>query len=106
MVAVVVLGAIVGLVNGVIVTRIGIPSFIVTLAMLVTWRDALRWTTEGAWVQDLPANFQWLGLGQQGGEMFIVALALIIFISFAWILRNMVAGRKVYAVGSDSDQTM
>jgi len=89
--------------NGVLIGWLRLPSIIVTLAMLVTWRDALRWTTEGAWVQDLPANFQWFGLGQQAGELFIVALALIIFVGFAWILRNMVAGRKIYAVGSDAE---
>jgi rhamnose transport system permease protein len=33
----------------------------------------LRWVTEGAWVQNLPANFQWFGLGQRIGELLIVA---------------------------------
>ena len=96
-------GVAIGALNGVLIGWLRLPSIIVTLAMLVTWRDALRWTTEGAWVQDLPANFQWFGLGQQTGELFIVALALIIFVGFAWILRNMVAGRKIYAVGSDAE---
>lgn len=96
-------GAAMGAVNGVLIGRLRLPSIIVTLAMLVLWRDALRWMTEGAWVQDLPANFQWFGLGQLSGEWLIVAITLAIFAGFAWALRNMIAGRKVYAVGSDDE---
>ena len=33
----------------------------------------------------------------------IVAITLIIFVGFAWALRNMAAGRTVYAVGSDAE---
>ena len=40
MVLVIALGAVTGAINGLIVTRIGIPSFIVTLAMLVAYRSA------------------------------------------------------------------
>jgi rhamnose transport system permease protein len=96
-------GAVMGALNGVLIGRLGLPSIIVTLAMLVLWRDALRWVTEGAWVQNLPANFQWFGLTQQSGEWLIVAITLVLFVCIAWVLRNMVAGRTVYAVGSDAE---
>ena len=102
-VAVVLIGTAMGSLNGVLVGYLRLPSIIVTLAMLVAWRDALRWTTEGAWVQDLPASFQWFGFGQRSGELIIVATALLLFILFSWALRNMNAGRTVYAVGSDSE---
>lgn len=96
-------GAAMGSLNGVLVGWLRLPSIIVTLAMLVLWRDSLRWLTEGAWVQNLPANFQWFGLSQRGGELTIVAITLIILVAFAWTLRNVVAGRKIYAVGSDAE---
>ncbi|HQZ97316.1 MAG TPA: ABC transporter permease [Pyrinomonadaceae bacterium] len=96
-------GAAMGSLNGVLVGWLRLPSIIVTLAMLVLWRDALRWLTEGAWVQNLPENFQWFGLSQRGGELTIVVITLIIFVAFAWTLRNVVAGRKIYAVGSDAE---
>ncbi len=102
-VCVLLIGALMGALNGVLIGWLRLPSIIVTLAMLVLWRDALRWLTEGAWVQDLPANFQWFGLGQTYGEIVIVAIALLLFIGFAWSLRNISAGRKVYAVGSDAE---
>lgn len=97
------IGSAMGAVNGVLVGWFKLPSIIVTLAMMVTWRDGLRWTTEGAWVQDLPANFQWFGLGQTAGQMLIVGIPLVIFGCFAWILRNLNTGRAIYAVGSDAE---
>lgn len=101
--SVLLIGAAMGAVNGIFVGWFRLPSIIVTLAMLVAWRDGLRWTTEGAWVQNLPANFQWFGMGQTVGQILIVAIPLAIFIVFAWILRNLNVGRAIYAVGSDAE---
>lgn len=97
------IGGLMGAVNGVLIGWFRLPSIIVSLAMLVAWRDGLRWTTEGAWVQDLPSNFQWFGLGQIGGQLLIVWIPLIIFVVFAWSLRNLNLGRAIYAVGSDAE---
>src|SRR5213078_1203971 len=97
------IGAAMGAVNGVLVGSLRLPSIIVTLAMLVAWRDALRWTTGGEWVQDLPANFQWFGLGQSLGQWLIVSASLTLLAVLAWTLRNLAAGRAVYAVGSDAE---
>jgi rhamnose transport system permease protein len=97
------IGAAMGAVNGLLVGRLRLPSIIVSLAMLVAWRDLLRWVTEGAWVQDLPANFQWFGLGQRLGQWMLVIIALTVFVSFNWLLGNLRAGRAIYAVGSDTE---
>jgi len=102
-VPVVLIGCVMGAVNGLFIGRMGLPSIIVTLAMLVIWRDGLRWVTEGAWVQGLPVNFQWFGLGQTGGEVVILGVAALLVAAFAWILRHLAAGRMVYAVGSDAE---
>ena len=101
--AVLLLGALMGALNGALVGWLKLPSIIVTLAMLVAWRDALRWWTQGEWVQGLPANFQWFGLGQSVAQWLIVALALGVLITFSWMLKNLGAGRAVYAVGSDAE---
>jgi len=101
--SVVLLGAMMGAVNGALVGYLRLPSIIVTLAMLVAWRDALRWVTQGAWVQGLPANFQWFGLGQTAAQWLIVGGALAVLAAFSWMLRNLGAGRAVYAVGSDAE---
>src|SRR5262249_55826720 len=101
--SVLLIGATMSAVNGFLVGRIGLPSIIVTLAMLVAWRDGLRWVTQVAWVLALPANFQWFGLGQTFAQWLIVITALAVLVTFGWILRNLGAGRAVYAVGSDAE---
>ncbi len=100
---VVLIGAAMGAVNGLLVGHLGLPSIIVTLAMMVAWRDALRWVTQGAWVGELPTNFQWFGLGQRWAQWLIVSIALAVVVSFSWLLRNLGAGRALYAVGSDRE---
>jgi len=97
------IGAVMGAVNGALVGWLRLPSIIVTLAMLVAWRDALRWTTGGEWVQNLPANFQWFGMGQGLGQWLIVIVAVAVLIFFIWTLRGFSAGRALYAVGSDAE---
>src|SRR5256886_10097422 len=89
LVCVVMIGAAMGAINGALIGTLRLPSIIVTLAMLVAWRDALRWITGGVWVQNLPANFQWLGLGQGLGQWLIVIAALLVLGFFAWTLRSM-----------------
>jgi rhamnose transport system permease protein len=96
-------GAAMGALNGFFVGRLGLPSIIVTLAMLVTWRDALRWRTEGAWIQGLPASFQWFGFEPARAYWLIALVALAVLVCAAWALRNLRIGRALYAVGSDAE---
>jgi rhamnose transport system permease protein len=96
-----IVGCAMGALNGVLIGVLGLPSIIVTLAMLVVWRDGLRWLTEGAWVQDLPANFQWFGFNADIARWLIVGIAIAILAIFGWILRHLQIGRALYAVGSD-----
>jgi rhamnose transport system permease protein len=100
---VIAIGAVLGSVNGFLVGTLGLPSIIVTLAMLVAWRDALRWATEGAWVQDLPASFQWFGVAPGVAQALIVVIAIAVLVVSGWALRNLKSGRNLYAVGSDDE---
>ena len=100
---VILIGVLMGTINGVLVGSVRLPSIIVTLAMLVAWRDALRWVTGGEWVQNLPANFQWFGMGQQLGQWLIVLASLAVLVVLSWALHSLAIGRAVYAVGSDAE---
>ena len=101
--SIILLGALLGAINGLFVARLGLPSVVVTLATMVIWRDSLRWATEGAWVQGLPTGFQWFGLSQRTGEWTIVVAAAGVLLASACGLRSLPAGRAVYAVGSDHE---
>jgi rhamnose transport system permease protein len=96
-------GALLGSINGALVAYAGIPSIVVTLAAMVAFRDALRWITQGAWVQDLPANFQWLGMSQAGSNAITFVVAGALAAGIGWGLRNLSAGRAVYATGSNAN---
>lgn len=99
-VAICLAGAVLGAINGGLVAYVRIPSIVVTLAAMVAWRDALRWSTQGAWVQDLPRNFQWFGGTQFTSQSITAGVALVLFAGMAWGLRNLAAGRAIYATGS------
>jgi rhamnose transport system permease protein len=96
-------GGLMGAFNGVFIAFMGLPSIVVTLATMVIWREGLRWERQGAFVQGLPAGFQWLGLSQLTGQVLLVLTALAILAAFAWGMRWLQAGRTVYAVGSDQE---
>jgi rhamnose transport system permease protein len=101
--AALVCGLLAGAANGAFVAYLELPSIVVTLASMVAVRDALRWTTQGAWVQNLPATFQWFGLRQQQFPIVAFAIATALAAALAWGLRNVGAGRAIYATGSDVD---
>jgi rhamnose transport system permease protein len=97
------IGAALGALNGALVAYARIPSIVVTLATMVALRDGLRWVTQGAWVQDLPAQFQWLGFAQATYPWLSAALTLGLVIAIAWGLRHVAAGRALYATGSNRE---
>ena len=45
-------GAALGAFNGALVAGLGLPSIVITLATMVVWREALRWSREGEFVTD------------------------------------------------------
>ena len=93
-------GALMGGINGALVAWVRIPSIVVTLATMVALRDGLRWVTQGAWVQDLPPGFQWFGQSQAASELITAGCAAALAVGMNWGLRNLAAGRVVYATGS------
>ena len=97
------IGAALGAVNGALVAYARMPSIVVTLATMVALRDGLRWATQGAWVQDLPRGFQWLGFAQSTYPLLIAAMTAGVLILAAWGLRHLAAGRALYAVGSNRE---
>ncbi len=97
------IGGALGALNGALVAYVRLPSIVVTLATMVALRDLLRWSTQGAWIQDLPPTFQWLGVGQSAYPIVAAGVALGLFAACAWAARNVRLGRAIYATGSNPD---
>ncbi len=96
-------GALLGAVNGALVSSLKAPSIVVTLATMIALREALNWITQGAWVQNLPSKFQWFGLPQSQGEVLLFGITGITILLMWWASRKLMLVRAVYAVGSNSD---
>ncbi len=101
----IVVGGVVGLVNGLAITRLRVVPFIATLGMLGVARGTAKWfagqqtvNVSETWVNELLVTFPnppWL-LVAPG-----VWIAIILAILAAVILRNTVFGRRVFALGSN-----
>src|SRR5438445_4624238 len=96
-------GAALGALNGALVAYGRMPSIVVTLAAMVALRDGLRWMTQGAWIDNLPPGFQWLGVTQASFPIVTGGGVAMLVLAMAWGMRNLAAGRAVYATGSNND---
>ena len=96
------IGGLMGSINGALIAGLGLPSIVVTLATMVTWREALRWKRQGEFV-NLPDGIQWFGLSQLAGQWTVLVIALALLVVLAICMKHLAAGRFVYAVGSDAE---
>lgn len=95
-------GALLGAINGALIAGLRLPSIVVTLATMVTWRKALDWRRQGEFV-NLPDGGQWLGLSQSAGQWTLIATALVLLGLLAFATKHLAAGRFLYAIGSDAE---
>ncbi len=95
-------GALMGALNGVLVAWLRLPSIVVTLATMVTWQEGLRLWQQGR-LLNLPPGVQWFGLNQAAGQTVLIVFAVAFVAIAAWMMKNIAAGRRVYAVGSDAE---
>jgi ribose transport system permease protein len=102
------IGVGVGVVNGVITTRLRVPSFITTLGMLLILSGAVFWWTEGAPRGALADNFR--EIGRMGIDDFPVleqlpwsVLIMLVLGAGAVYLMRAAWGRRLMAVG-DNEQ--
>jgi len=95
-----VLAALYGLLNGLLIARFKIMAFIVTLATLYLGRGLGLWITETR-AMNLPDLFYQLGASRFVGIPMPV-LVLIIVVLLAYVtLHHTPLGRQIYAVGGD-----
>lgn len=101
------IGGVLGLVNGLLISRLNIPPFIATLGMMTFARGAALAYTEGQPITglgNLGEGFRFLGSGEVLGIPMPIIVAGIVFI-LAWILLNQIPfGRYISALG-DNEST-
>lgn len=95
------LGTALGAFNGIVITKLKIPAFIATLAMMAIARGGTLVYTDGRPITGLPSSFAFLGRGYIGNVPFPIILMLIIFILAYIVLKLTRFGRYVYATGGN-----
>ncbi len=100
---VVVAGALAGAVNGVLVTRLALPSLAVTIGTMALYRGVAYILLGDAAVADFPAGYTDFGIGNVGGgflpDTFLVLLPLAAV--FLVLLQFTAFGRTLYAMGAN-----
>lgn len=96
-------GALIGLINGILVVRFTLNAFIVTLAMLIILRGMLVGATSGRTLFDLPDAFYALMIITFLGLPLAVWLAALAFVVAAIVLRYHRLGRALYAIGGNPE---
>jgi rhamnose transport system permease protein len=97
-----VIGATAGLINGLLITRVGLPSLAVTIGTLTLYRGLANVILGAATVSNFPAPFNTLGVNGFLGIPWLswsVALFVVFAVITGVMLRMTPFGRSLYAIG-------
>lgn len=96
------IGAAVGMFNGVVICKTNIPPFIVTLASMNITKGIALVYTQGAPIRCMTDAFKFPGAGYVGPIPTPVILMLIIFVIAIVLVNRTHFGRHIYAVGGNA----
>ncbi|MFT3888715.1 MAG: ABC transporter permease [Arachnia sp.] len=104
--AIAVVGALIGLVNGLNVSRLGLPPFIATLAMMMVARGLALIISNKSSISIKNPGYSWLANGQLiPGVPNAVLLFILLAILAAFLLNKTLLGRYALAIGSNEEAT-
>ena len=98
-----VVGALVGALNAVLIVRFGLNGFIVTLGMLIVLRGLLTGISGGQTFFDLPASMMYPGSAVWFGVPASIWICLLLFTAGVVVLGFTSLGRSLYAIGGNVD---
>lgn len=94
-------GVLFGAFNGYIITKAGVPSFIVTLGTMTMGRGLALILSKGRPVSNLSESFNFIGGGSLLGIPVPIVLLGIIFFVCLVLLNKTTIGRYIYAIGGN-----
>jgi rhamnose transport system permease protein len=103
--AVLVAGAFAGALNGVLVTRLGLPSLAVTIGTLALYRGLAYVILGDQAVADFPAQYTNWGFGTFAGTQIPnVTIPFVVFaVVFGVVLHRTGIGRSIFAMGANEE---
>ena len=96
-------GALCGLINGLLITRLKINPFIVTLGMLGVIRGTTLTISKGLPASRLPDAFKYLGEGTILGAPVVLWILLVCAVVMHFVLEHTRLGRYAFSIGSNPD---
>ena len=99
------LGSVLGMFNGLIITRGNVPPIIATLGTLSIYRGLVFFYSQGTWINsfELPRSFKLLSKGTPLGLPNMVIIAIFVALAVYYFLNHTRTGRDIYAVGTNPD---
>jgi rhamnose transport system permease protein len=99
----IIFGALLGLINGALVAFAKVPALVITLGTLYAYRGInVAWAGSSLInASDMPAPFLALGTKTILTIPVLTIIAIVVLVAAAWVLKNVRAGRELYAIGSD-----
>lgn len=98
-VAMVLVGVGIGIVNGLSIARLGMPPFMVTLCTMIFFQGLAEWLTEARSIGELPETFVVLGSGKIGPLPGSALIAVALALGAGFLLERTTAGRWFRAIG-------
>jgi ribose transport system permease protein len=95
------IGTSIGLINGLVVTKLKVPSFLTTLGMMIAVQGVSLVYTGGMPVGGFPEEFRAFGLGKLFGVPYLIWTLFIIAILSQIFLKKTGLGRSILAVGGN-----
>jgi ribose transport system permease protein len=92
-----------GLVNGLLITRLKVNPFIVTLGTLGIVRGLALIISNGLPVHNVPQPFSYLGEGNLVGVPFVLWLLMACALAVHFLLEHTKLGRYTFAIGSNPE---
>jgi simple sugar transport system permease protein len=96
-------GLLIGVVNAVLVVKLGLNAFIVTLGMLITLRGLLTGISSGQTFFGMGSSMMYVGTASWLGVPASIWICVLAFVLGAIALRYLRVGRSLYAIGGNVD---
>src|ERR1041385_5586852 len=98
-------GIVAGLINGLLVTRAGLPSLAVTIGTLALYRGVALILLGPNTVSDFPSGYTSIGVNPLPGTQipWNVAIFVVLAVIFAVVLHHTATGRAIYAMGASPE---
>ena len=96
------IGAAVGLINGLLVTKLKVPSFITTYGMDWVSRGLVYIIMSGTTIFGFSDSFKNIAKGTVAGIPNLVLIALVTLVIMLFLFQKTTFGRNVYMLGSNS----